>query len=156
MKITIIADASYCHETQAGGFGFWIASERGKYGGGGPFRKRCDGSAAAEMMAVVNAFAIAINRKTVQEGDHVLLQTDCVEAIAVLSHRRRGGTADQLECIRVFRQLKKEAGVTVSFRHVKGHTRHEAARFVTNNLCDRRAKAGMRAMRKQLQEGTIQ
>lgn len=36
MKVTIIADASHCGNTGATGYGFWIASDRGKRNGGGP------------------------------------------------------------------------------------------------------------------------
>lgn len=44
--------------------------------------------------------------------------------------------------------MKTKHKFTFSFRHVKGHTDRPEARFVTNNLCDMRAKQAMRLARK--------
>ena len=55
MKIIVLADASHCPQTKAGGYGFWIASARGKRGGGGQLKGKVDTSTLAEMMAIANA-----------------------------------------------------------------------------------------------------
>lgn len=149
MRITIIADASHCTQTGAAGYGFWIASERGKRPGGGPVKEKVDSSSAAEMIAIVNALYYSAKDQLVKKGDHVLFQTDCESAILAFQNKREQLTKDEKRAKDAFFSLKRLHGITFSFRHVKGHTTRPEARFVTNNLCDSRAKQGMRLARKQ-------
>lgn len=107
-------------------------------------------SGAAEMAALVNGLFFACMSGIAREGDHVLLQSDCTGAIAALESKRKELSADERNARKRFFEIKKEYGVTVSFRHVKGHTNRTEARYVTNNLCDQRAKNGMRLARKRL------
>ncbi|QHB80481.1 putative ribonuclease H-like protein [Sphingomonas phage vB_StuS_MMDA13] len=109
-----------------------------------------DTSSAAELLAIVNAFFFAQLRGILVEGDHVLLQTDCQRAIDVLESKIKELSNDERAGKKRFYELKREFGCTVSFRHVKGHTRRTEARYVTNNLCDQRAKHGMRLARKRM------
>lgn len=150
MRVTIIADASYCSQTGAAGYGFWIACERGKRGGGGPIERKLDNSSSAEMMAIVNAVYIAATRELIQQGDHVLLQTDCQSAIDAFSNLRKRLKQTEKDAKDEFYKLKREHGFTFSFRHVKGHTSRPEARYVTNNLCDKRAREGLRLARQRL------
>jgi len=106
-----------------------------------------EGSAAAEMLAVCNAVYIALASKLVQHGDHILLQTDCVAAIDAFENRRTTRKPDEIKALQYLRKVKKDNGLRMSFKHVKGHTTRTEARFVTNNMCDRRAKDGMRQAR---------
>lgn len=156
MKVTIIADASWCPETHAGGYGFWIASERGKYGGGGPCgRYELPNSAlAAEMMALCNALYIAIKRGYVMEGDAVLLQTDCQNGIDIFCNRQSCPTLQERKAVEYLTGLVKGFKLTVEYRHVKGHTANPNARSVTNRLCDKRAKTHMREIRRSIQAKT--
>lgn len=142
-----MVDASYCQESGAAGYGYWIASERGKKGGGGPMRGAVCGSAAAEMLAACNALFVALELTLAQPGDHVLLQTDCVSAIQAFEGSRTVRVKDEFTALVYFRKLKKDKSINVSFRHVKGHTTRSEPRYVTNKLCDRRAKEGMRQAR---------
>ena len=152
MRVTIIADASHCTETKAAGYGFWAVSERGRHAGGGPMKDPVDTSSAAELLAIVNGFFFAKLRGIITAGDHVLLQTDCQRAIDVFEGRIQTMTRDERAGRKRFYELKREYACTVSFRHVKGHTDRTEARYVTNNLCDKRAKEGMRLARKRLKE----
>jgi ribonuclease HI len=147
MRVTIIADASHCSDTGAAGYGYWIATERGKHGGGGFIRQKVSGSIAAEMMAIINAVAVAAKRELLQKGDHALLQTDCQGAIDSFTGLRKRLTQHEKDAKELFFELKRGTGFTFSFRHVKGHTSRPEARFVTNNLCDKRAKDGLRLAR---------
>lgn len=115
-------------------------------------RDSIDTSSAAELLAIVNAFFFAQFNGILAEGDHVLLQTDCQRAIDVLESRIKELSRDERSGKKRFYELKREYGCTVSFRHVKGHTRRKEARYVTNNLCDQRAKHGMRLARKRIKE----
>lgn len=148
MRVTVITDASHCPVTKAAGYGYWAVSERNRRGGGGPIRCPIDTSSAAEMIAMAYGLYHACTNGVAQEGDHVLLQTDCTGAIAALRSKRKELSKDERYAKKRFFEVKNEYGVTVSFRHVKGHTSRTEARYVTNNLCDQRAKAGMRLARK--------
>lgn len=151
MRVTIIADASFCPDTNVAGYGFWIASERGKQGGGGEMKCRVDGNIAAEMQAVVNALYIAHRLQLVQAADEVLIQTDCMAAIDAFEGKRRNLPAQEWEAVKVLRRLRSDHSLRVVFRHVKGHTGKKEARFVTNHLCDKRAKEAMRRARARVQ-----
>lgn len=114
-------------------------------------KDRVDSSSAAEMIAIVNAVHISIKRGLVTQGDHILFQTDCQSAIdAFLNVRRKGLTEHERSARTKLFEIKRQTGFTFSFRHVKGHTDRPEARFVTNNLCDQRAKRGMRLARQKL------
>lgn len=150
MRVTIIADASHCSQTGAAGYGYWIACERGKQGGGGEIKERVDCSGAAEMIAIVNSVHISLKKGLVQSGDIVLLQTDCEAAILAFYGQRQRLTKDEKRAKATFFDLKREHGFKFNFRHVKGHTTRSEARFVTNNLCDARAKKYMRLARQRI------
>lgn len=102
------------------------------------------------MLAVCNALFIAVKDGLLQEGDHALVQTDCVAAITAFEGSRLVTNPDEFEAVRYFNDFRQGKKFTVSFRHVKGHTTRPEARFVTNNLCDKRAKEGMRKARARL------
>lgn len=154
MKVTIIADASWCPHESVGGYGFWIASERGKLGGGGELAqgKFVESSHAAEMMALCNALFIALGRDLVQQGDEVLLQTDCMAAIDAFQDRRVYLAAQEHAALKYMKGLQRGHKLILTYRHVKGHTSNPNARSVTNRLCDERAKTSMRVARARAQQ----
>lgn len=87
MNVTIFADASWCPEYKVGGYGFWIASARGKAGGGGALKEPVDTATIAEMMALCNALAIGVRKRLVMPADIVLMQTESVSVCAVTEKR---------------------------------------------------------------------
>lgn len=101
----------------------------------------------AEMQAVANSLHSALKRGLVCSGDEVLLQTDCIPAIDAFESKRKKLIADEHEVLSVVQNLQERFNLTLTFRHVRGHTAHQGARYVTNNLCDKRAKAAMRQAR---------
>lgn len=148
--VTIIADASFCPETKAAGYGYWVISQRGRNGGGGSFKNKLDSASAAEMMAVVNAIYFAMKTNVALACDELLIQTDCMAAIDAFLKRRERLTKDETAALGVFSKIKARMNLKVSFRHVRGHTRVQDARSITNRLCDSRAKKGMREVRNQI------
>lgn len=150
---TILSDASLCLRTMGGGYGWWIASDRGsKLGGGGSFRNTLDTINAAEAMAAVNALYVAINRQLVQRTDHVLFQLDSVAAIGNLDGSRRKGrlSQDEKKAREQFMAMVGQFDLTVEFRHVKAHSGVQDNRSAANRHCDRHAKQGMIAARERL------
>lgn len=57
-------------------------------------------------------------------------------------------TKAEREARTVIYEMKRKHALTFSFRHVKGHSNRPEARYVTNNMCDLRARAGMELARK--------
>jgi ribonuclease HI len=150
MYVTIIADASRCAKTGASGYGFWIASQRAKFGGGGSFRQPTSSVEVAESLAICNAISIAISREAIKRQDSVLIQTDCVNAIDILSGKRKTLREDESVAFNFLRNVSEANALVISFRHVKGHSNLKGARYTTNRLCDQRAKVGMRKARQVL------
>lgn len=155
MRVTIIADASFCPETQAAGYGFWIACERGKKGGGGEMKDLLSSNIAAEMQAAVNALHIAIRCELVKAADEVLIQTDCMAAIDAFEGKRRNLAPHEKVAVDVMHRLRIQHCLSLVFRHVKGHSGRKEARYVTNHMCDKRAKEAMRLARARIQLGEI-
>lgn len=143
MLVTIMCDASFCHDTKAGGFGYWIASGRGKKGGGGSFKIDCDNSENAETLAIVNSLYIACNEQLVQEGDRVLIQSDCTGAIRWFEGKGISANRQKVRALELFNNKVDELKLHVLFRHVKGHSKKKDARSRSNNHCDKRAYKAM-------------
>lgn len=152
MLVTIIADASYCPDTGAAGYGFWIASARGRRAGSGSVRKAVTTSVSAEMMAMVNGFHQACAWGLVQKSDKVLLQTDCQSAINAFQNMRFRMNAEEVAVVAKMRVIAATYDVETSFRHVKGHTSGKTPRAWVNNECDRLAGAAMRVARDKLRD----
>lgn len=149
MRVTIIADASHCGETKVAGYGFWIASDRGKRNGGGAFKKGVSGALAAEMMALVNGVHQAKADGLLCHGDYLLLQTDSQGAICTFKGERQSPLKkDEWAAKNKMEQLTQ--GITVRFKHVKGHSRFKDNRHASNRHCDRIAGIEMRKARKAL------
>lgn len=146
MHVTILADASHCPTTKAAGYGFWIASGRGKWAGHGALRGRIATSTQAEMMAVVNALHTAIVRQLVAQEDVVLMQIDCLAAIDSFN-RARQLLEEEVKVVDHYDKLCKAHRLVVMFRHVKAHTGKGGSRFVSNSHCDKSAKKEMRRQR---------
>lgn len=147
MLVTIIADASFCQDTHTAGYGFWVASERGKLQGGGPMKKPVLNSTLAEAKAVCIALDAAVRAGLVVEGDEVLLQTDCVPAIDLLQQVGGPRGLEAKEVQDFFLNLQARVGIRTRLKHVRGHTKKKDARSVCNAHCDRRAKAGLQQAR---------
>lgn len=106
---------------------------------------------AAEMMAIANALHEGVRLGLVRAFDEVLLQTDCMPAIDAFTGVRRKLIDQEHAAVSHLQSLQERFTLALEFRHVKGHSGRSEARFVTNKLCDRRAKEAMRKARGQLQ-----
>ena len=148
MWVTIIADASFCPETGKAGYGFWIASSRGKLAGDGAMLvPKVKNNIAAEMMALLNAMQAGIKKEIILIGDNLLLQTDCQPAIDAFLRLRNNISKQELELVDWYDTFCSNHNLTIKFKHVKGHSNDPASRYVVNNICDRKAKRNMRRAR---------
>lgn len=147
MRVTIIADASHCHKQNVGGYGFWCVSKRGSHAGEGMFKLKLRDALAAETMAIVNALHCATSMGIAVAGDAVLIQTDCLNAIAQLEETNRRKRADLENAITLFRRLRDANSLSIEFRHVKGHTSVRDQRSKAQRMSDQRARRAMRKAR---------
>jgi ribonuclease HI len=99
------------------------------------------------MQACVNGLFFGLSAKLIENGDRILMQTDCQGAIDAFNHRRTRLLEHEKQAKHKLSKLIKDNNLTIKFKHVKGHTSRSEARYVTNNLCDMRAKKGMRQAR---------
>lgn len=146
MLVTVITDASYDHETRAGGFGYWAVSERQRHSAGGPFRSLARNNNVAEMMAIINGVHLAFVHEVALPGDAILAQTDCQAAILAFEGKRLL-QEDERIIVDGLKTLLQIRNATVRFKHVKGHTSGKEPRLWVNNHCDALAKKGMREAR---------
>jgi ribonuclease HI len=143
---TLLVDASWCPNTGVAGYGYWIASDRGKLGGGAALQGILSSSNLAEMQAICNVIHIAKSKGLILPQEEVLVQTDCIAAILGLRNARPLN-ADEEQTRAKFAELTEDH--LVVFRHVKAHTGRWEARFSANRKCDKRAKDAMRIARKE-------
>lgn len=108
----------------------------------------------AEMMALTIGLYTAIRDKLVQEGDVVLLQTDCMAAIDAFEGKRKSIPPQERTVQEYLQELVTSAQIRVQFRHVKGHTSGTEPRYFINNQCDRLAKRAMRKLRDQIRKAS--
>lgn len=134
MRGTVIADASWCPKTRSAGWAVWLTPDEGervkRYG---QFKELPKTSNEAELWALLNGMHFAYS-----SGVRILIaQTDCLAAFN--SHMK--GTV-------IYPHISENLpGLSVTFRHVKGHTSTKDKRSYVNRWCDMHARAVMRAMR---------
>lgn len=148
MWVTIMCDASYCHQTGAAGWGSYVVSDRGKIIGGGCFHKRPETPTQAETRAIVNAVWSAFFQGIAEVGDELLIQVDCIPAMHLLEVAIRDNVGPLSEEQKLFRCLILDNRVKVIFRHVRAHTGRKDRRSITNHMCDQRAREYMQKDRR--------
>ena len=146
MNVTILTDASHCPDLKVAGYGFWIASERGKLPGSGVMKNLVRTSTLAEMQAVVNALWKGAKAGLILRGDELLIQIDCEAAIYAF-RRKRNVADDEKEVVEQLYWILTTLDLKCKFRHVKAHTGSDAARSRANDACDKRARKAMRRAR---------
>jgi len=145
---TVISDASYCSETNAGGWAVYIRID----GVGTPikvhnmFRTLVTDSTAAEMRAALNGLWLAERNG----AEAMLLQTDCLAVVNLINGNVRDSPLRKLFIDACEYACINPANVRA--RHVRGHTRVKDARSYVNRWCDRHARQAMRLHRQQLIE----
>lgn len=147
---TLITDASYCSQTKSAGYGFWIASDRSRFPGGGEIKQDVNDATVAELFAVVNGLWYAIKGGAVIDRDNVLIQTDCMAVITLIDGDRMPRRGQEENGYKQLLGIIDMHQLTIEMRHVKGHTMKRDARSITNKLCDSRAKRFMRERRKRV------
>lgn len=147
MYITVMTDASYCSRTRSAGYGFWIASERGKKAGSGFYTFDVVSACEAEMLAVADAIHKGLKSFLIRKGDSVLVQLDSIPAISAFTGERVPKQEKENQAIEYLWLLKNQFNLEISFKHVKGHSNMDDARSKSNAHCDNAAKAALKQAR---------
>lgn len=129
LAVTVIADASFCPQTRAGGWAAWLTSDKGRKQHAGCFHDLPKSPTEAELWAVLNGIWLAFELG----ATHILIQSDCTGALKLID--------DGIPELSLF------AGVFIRTKHVKGHTQTKDARSYVNRWCDSEAKKHMRKQR---------
>lgn len=165
--LTMFTDASFCHHTQAAGWGAWAKADGWAQGitFGAAFRRPMGTIHDAELCAVVNAVHRLISEDRLVNIGAVMVQSDSMRALTVLhAHGNAkirdyaGGhpiltqsalTLSSIEIIAIDRlqDLLSGSGIEFLVRHVKGHSTG-STRHSVNATCDRIAKTHMWSARK--------
>ena len=143
--VTIISDASHCPDTLAGGYGCWIASNRGSMEFGGPLNDAMD-STEIEAKAACNALHYAITNGLVKRRDIILIQVDALAALEMFNGRRKPRLRE-LEILEWINNIAARNDLTLRYRHVKGHTNNRDARSRAQQKCDDLARHYMQQER---------
>lgn len=153
MLVTIISDASHCPHTLAGGYGCWIASNRGSKEFGGPLNDAQD-SAEIEAKAACNALHFAITSGLVKRKDVILIQVDALAALEMFSGRRKPRHKEK-EILEWLTDIAARNDLTLRYRHVKGHTSTQDSRSRAQQKCDDLARQYMLQERGKRRSGEL-
>lgn len=150
--LTVFTDASFCPETNAGGWAVWAKRlDRSTFFKAGRFKDVMPGAAECEAAAVDIACWHLIRQGYLGGDQHVLIKTDCLEVIDKVG-RFAHKDADTLEPYLRHLKVAKDKVRCLELRHVEGHKGTKTPRHAVNTRCDKAAKHHMRKMRKELQE----
>lgn len=146
VRATVIADASFCPTTKAGGWAVWVnvnwpGGRHERIKRSGTFHRRPTSSTWAEAMAVWNGIFFAY---TAGARD-ILAQTDCLEIV------QNRGAPSSTKGFHTYADARAKhwPEATVRFKHVKGHNLKNVQdrRTWVNDWCDKEAKRHMKKQR---------
>lgn len=158
MLVTIFSDAGLCPELNLGSWGAWIKSKRGVARGGGVLRENVHDTSVAEARAVLNAIHLGLCNGVIAPGDHLIVQTDNIAVPNVLNGAKtakKKGKKAQNPVTMAQKDATHEAcaailaknGLTIEWRHVKGHQGTGTKRSSVNTFCDKVASFFLRLER---------
>jgi len=149
MLITLFTDAGYRPDLKRGTWAAWYKAEGQTFRRSGILRSEILYSADAELMAIANAFYY-IRRDLKPSGkDKIILQTDCMEAIAAIkagNHIRPKAR----EAVITINSLWTAAEFSLDMRHVNGHKGTATPRNAVNTWCDKECQRKMKELVKSL------
>lgn len=133
---TIVCDASFCTDTNVGGWAVWIVCNDTRFKHYGAFKEKCGGSGEAEIKAAINGLYLA----KFYFGDVTRFHfvVDCREVIDHIE--KKDG--------KWWRMMKDIAGnAQITAKHVRGHTRDGSKRSWVNRWCDKHTRQAMKTVR---------
>ncbi len=150
MIITINTDASFNRKIQRGTYAFWIICNEYKLTMSGVLRKQVSRPEIAEFRCIINALHIVLNKKTNEKIGRIIINTDCLNVISILTDdkekcKRWGLNSWGKDLKLKFNSIclnKIDKGI-IEFRHIKSHEHTDTPRNYVNQWCDDQAKLQM-------------
>lgn len=165
--VTIFADASHDHNASVAGWGAWIKADgRSSITCGSAMKGTVASATEAELCALANALTVARLRGALARGSVVMLQSDCLVALAIIRGKipdvedrpAAGGlavdpvkrmklTKVHLAALEVVREIVSALEISIVTRHVRGHQPGGGRQWV-NAAVDKIARQAMRHRRR--------
>lgn len=147
--ITVNTDASFCPNTHAAGFAFWLSSSLGRVYKSGALKEVHD-SGEAEMQAVANALHTIMTHPNYKgkKFSTIWINSDCTPVLGRIQSRSEKTVSERF-IAKALSSLLTCGGLFLC-RHVKAHTRTDTARSFVNHWCDVHARKAMREKRSSL------
>lgn len=137
-RATVITDASFCGQTNAGGWAAWVRLDAHPHPikQAGPFKDRPCSSGEAEILAAINGLFLAY-----RYGARVILIQSDYTGVGRAIHNGKS---------KIYTKARNLyfPDAAIRFRHVKGHTDRGEPRYYVNRWCDTNAKLHMKKQRK--------
>lgn len=147
--LTINTDASFCPDTKAGGYAFYIRGDDFKLTKAGSFKYKVKNPTDAEAKCIINALH-TLSIQSLPQVDVIVINTDsktCIDHMSGLQPSKLYGRGKAL----AHRIKNKCRAEEVKFKHVKAHTGKNDSRSWVNEWCDQQAKVWMRKKRAELE-----
>lgn len=150
MTVTINTDASFCHQTKATGYAFWIVCDRGKILKSGNLKGAVT-PLECEMKCLANALHI-LEKSEYNDGgiSKIYINSDCKNMFKRISLNTTCQLGKHIfQSISRIKKLRKDQTFKKFYelRHVKAHNGTKDARSYVNDWCDREAGKWMRLQR---------
>lgn len=156
-NVTIFTDASFCHQTKAGGGAYWARDSEHRAQAAFCI-KAATQAHEAELIASCRAIMECLKDPNLgpalrQPGTRLILVIDCLFVKSALEWREgRKPKMNEDLWIKVtrVRNIIYRAGFELKINHVKAHTGTKQPRTWVNDWCDSQAKIQMRRLRNSL------
>lgn len=146
--ITINTDASFCPNTNAGGYAFYIVCDLFRIQHSGKFKDLPKSAEDAEMKCIGNALQALYSIKELPQCKYLILNSDCKTAMTKID-RYSNSVPKTIRRIRT-KLVIRLGRCKFEFRHVKAHNGTPDSRSWVNDWCDKNAKTQMREQRQKL------
>lgn len=144
--VTLFTDASFDHERQVAGWGYWARDADRSDEGGGMLMGTVQTVGAAELRAVVEAVRRLAGQGMFERNHRLLVKVDNLAVVETLSGIREHGGLGNPFYRAELDELIRANDLAAWFRHVKGHVsgRDRSARHWANGRADFHARRHLR------------
>ncbi len=149
--ITMFTDAGYCPNTHRASYAVWAKTDGKTLRHSGLLRDLASDPNQAEKRALVNGVALVLANMQPEPGTHIIAQTDSLSSVAAFSgtgHRKKWQRERIKDLLTLMQAQLAAAGVTIEYRHVKGHKGTRDARSAVNTWCDGECRRWLREARR--------
>lgn len=149
--ITLFTDAGFCPRTRLASWAMWAKADGVAIRRSGMFLERPIGSDVAELKAMANGISLVISIMRPAHGAKIIAQTDFIAIVSAMTAPKikRAKTRDRWQAaIDVVRDKLARSGVTVEYRHVKGHKGTKTPRNAVNTECDKECRRLLKEARR--------